>query len=108
MMEMKTNNSNTIEKLYGSIGNNKIQLREEILKECSSVTEYCKENIIDINNNIIDFKDFVKNSSDIIDRKFTDGKKDVERCRADFKINLNERLSEMDEVVQVKYTWVDY
>ena len=44
------------EKITHTIEETKSSLHENTRLSCQSVRDYCKENIIDVNNNLVDFK----------------------------------------------------
>ena len=49
---------------------------------CQSVKDYCQENIIDINNNIVDFKDAVRETNGKVNKKIAGCGKNLEMCRS--------------------------
>ena len=58
-------------------------LLETTSQSCQSVKDYCQENIIDINNNIIDFKDAVKETNGKVNKKILGCGKNLEACRSE-------------------------
>ena len=56
-------------------------LLENTSQSCQSVREYCQENVIDINNNIIDFKDAVRETNGKVNKKFLGCGKNLETTR---------------------------
>ena len=56
-----------------------------------SVRDYCQENIIDINNNILDFKDAVREVNGKINKKILGCGKNIETCRSEW-IHFSEEI----------------
>ena len=57
-------------------------LLEATSQSCQSVRDYCQENIIDINNNIVDFKDDMREANGKINKKILGCGKNLEICRS--------------------------
>ena len=72
-------------------------------KECESTKVYCKENIIDINNNITDFKDAMKKSEGKFDNEIIGCKKDLENTCIDIQNTTDQKLRAMDKKVEVRF-----
>ena len=53
---LQKNLRDTEEKITHTIEETKSSLLENTSSSCQSVRDYCKENIIDVNNNLVDFK----------------------------------------------------
>ena len=53
---LQKNLRDTEEKIIHTIEETKSSLLENTSLSCQSVRDYCKENIIDVNNNLVDFK----------------------------------------------------
>ena len=64
-----------------SIDETRRTLLETTSQSCQSVRDYCQENIIDINNNIVDFKDAVRESNVKINKKILGCGKNLEKSR---------------------------
>ena len=58
------------------------RLLEATSQSCQSVRDYCQENIIDINNNIVDFKDDMREANGKINKKILGCGKNLEICRS--------------------------
>ena len=56
-----------------------------------SVRDYCQENIIDINNNILDFKDAVREVNGKINKKILGCGKNIETCKSEW-IHFSEEI----------------
>ena len=66
-----------------SIGETRRTLLENTSQSCQSVREYCQENIIDINNNIVDFKDAVSETNGKVNKKILGCGKNLEKSRSE-------------------------
>ena len=66
-----------------SIGETQRTLQETTSQNCQSVREYCQENIIDINNNIVDFKDAVSETNGKVNKKILGCGKNLEKSRSE-------------------------
>ena len=66
-----------------SIGETQRTLQENTSQSCQSVREYCQENIIDINNNIVDFKDAVSETNGKVNKKILGCGKNLEKSRSE-------------------------
>ena len=66
-----------------SIGETRRTLQENTSQSCQSVREYCQENIIDINNNIVDFKDAVSETNGKVNKKILGCGKNLEKSRSE-------------------------
>ena len=72
-------------------------------KECESTKEYCKENVIDINNNITDFKDAMKKSEAQLETKIVGCKNNTKNVCEDIQNQTEEKLNAMDKKVEVRF-----
>ena len=60
---LEKNLRDTEEKITHRIEETKSSLLENTSLSCQSVRDYCKENIIDVNNNLVDFKVNMNNTT---------------------------------------------
>ena len=91
---------NTLKEL---IEDTKTTLVSNYSKECESTKEYCKENIIDINNNITDFKDAMKKSEAKLETRIVGCKNNTKNACEDIQNKTEEKLIVMDRKIEVRF-----
>ena len=70
-------------KIMERIDETRTNLLENTSQSCQSVRAYCQENVIDINNNIVDFKDAVRETNGKVNKKILGCGKNLEQCRSE-------------------------
>ena len=83
VLGLKKSLDDTRENIMESIDETRRNLLESTSQRCQSVKDYCQENIIDINNNIVDFKDAVRETNGKVNKKIAGCGKNLETCRSE-------------------------
>ena len=82
VLGMKKSLDETRENIIESIDETRRNMQETTSQSCKSVKDYCQENIIDIKNNIVDFKDAVRETNGKVNKKILGCGKNLETCRS--------------------------
>ena len=83
VLGLKKSLDDTRENIMENIDETRRNMQESTSLSCQSVKDYCQENIIDINNNIVDFKDAVRETNGKVNKKILGCGKNLETCRSE-------------------------